>query len=49
MLREDCVNRPADFIQGKAIIQQALSIPTEQLRDSQQALKELAQRYATIE
>lgn len=44
----DCVNRPADFIQGKAIIQQGLSIPTEQLRDHQQPFKELVQRYNAV-
>ncbi|WP_120429788.1 NAD(P)/FAD-dependent oxidoreductase [Acinetobacter baylyi] len=41
----DCVNRPADFIQGKAIIQQSISIPTEQLSDHTLPFKELIQRY----
>lgn len=44
----DCVNRPADFIQGKAIIQQALLIPIEQLCDHAQAFKELIQRYKNV-
>lgn len=44
----DCVNRPADFIQGKAIIQQSIYIPIEQLSDHSQALKDMILRYKTI-
>lgn len=44
----DCVNRPADFIQGKAIIQQSIYIPIEQLSDYSQALKDMILRYKTI-
>lgn len=44
----DCVNRPSDFIQGKAIIQQSIYIPVEQLSDHSQALKDMILRYKTI-
>ncbi len=44
----DCVNRPSDFIQGKAIIQQSIYIPIEQLSDHSQALKDMILRYKTI-
>ncbi|WP_288391006.1 FAD-dependent oxidoreductase [uncultured Acinetobacter sp.] len=44
----DCVNRPNDFIQGKAIIQQSIYIPIEQLSDHSQALKDMILRYKTI-
>lgn len=37
----DCVNRPADFIQGKAIIQQSIYIPIEKLSDKNQLLKDI--------
>ncbi|WP_394651677.1 NAD(P)/FAD-dependent oxidoreductase [uncultured Acinetobacter sp.] len=44
----DCVNRPSDFIQGKAIIEQSIYIPIEQLSDHSQALKDMILRYKTI-
>ncbi|WP_288411409.1 FAD-dependent oxidoreductase [uncultured Acinetobacter sp.] len=44
----DCVNRPSDFIQGKAIIQQSIYIPVEQLSDQSQAFKDMISRYITI-
>lgn len=44
----DCVNRPADFIQGKAIIEQSIYIPIEQLSDHSHALKDMILRYKTI-
>lgn len=44
----DCVNRPSDFIQGKAIIQQSIYIPVEQLSDHSQAFKDMISRYITI-
>lgn len=44
----DCVNNPADFIQGRGIIQQDLQIPIEQLQDHKQSFKALIQHYSMI-
>ncbi|MGQ0893957.1 NAD(P)/FAD-dependent oxidoreductase [Acinetobacter johnsonii] len=41
----DCVNRPADFIQGKAMIQHKLTVPIEQLKNHEQSFKEMINQY----
>ncbi|WP_238794236.1 NAD(P)/FAD-dependent oxidoreductase [Acinetobacter baumannii] len=43
----DCVNRPADFIQGKAMIQHKLTVPIEQLKNHEQSFKEMINQYQT--